>query len=189
MPARRLVNLLPQDPFAASFVGRFLFFSITIGRYVVVFTELIVILAFLSRFFLDRQISDLNDRIREQVGVINASREFEQNFRLTQARLSTAKTLASTQLGVSALVDKITPLVSSDVNVTRISMDGGTLQLVGASVSLAGLRQTISAFQSAVWLSDVSLRNISSDKSASGVLRFSLSATLKQQTFKKEVSL
>ena len=186
MPARRSVNLLPQDAFANSFAGKFLFFSITIGRYVVVFTELIVILAFLSRFFLDRQISDLNDRLKEQVGVIDASRDFEQNFRLVQARLTEAKTLSAGQLGATAFLDKITPLISSEVTVTRISVESGTVQLSGASASLGALRQTITSFQNSGWLSEVGLTSVSSGDQTGGGVRFSLSAVFNQSTFTKQ---
>lgn len=186
MPARRIINLLPQDAFASSYVGKFLIFSITIGRYIVVFTELIVILAFLSRFFIDRQISDLNDRIKEQVGVINASREFETNFRFTQARLAAAKTLLGNQFGATSFLDKITPLISADITITRLSLQDGALALSGSSLSVDGLRQTIANFQSSSWLTDVSLTSISTGASSGGTIKFSLSATLRQKSFAKE---
>jgi hypothetical protein len=62
-PARKKldinVNLLPQDPFFETVFGRFLKWALSIGRYIVIFTELIVILSFASRFTLDRMVTDL----------------------------------------------------------------------------------------------------------------------------------
>lgn len=160
-------------------------FSITIGRYVVVFTELIVILAFLSRFFIDRQISDLDDRLKQQVGVIDASRDFETNFRLTQGRLAGAKTIIGNQFGAGQFLDQITPLISQDISTSRLSVQDNALVFSGTSSSTGGLRQTILAFQNTKWLTNVSLTGVSSGESSGGGIRFVLNATIAQQSFKK----
>lgn len=53
------VNLLPHERFEFSRLGRLLMWALSTGRIVVVITELVVIGAFLSRFWFDRQLSDL----------------------------------------------------------------------------------------------------------------------------------
>lgn len=53
------VNLLPHERFEFSRLGRLLMWALSTGRMVVVVTELVVIGAFLSRFWFDRQLSDL----------------------------------------------------------------------------------------------------------------------------------
>ena len=53
------VNLLPADRFEFSPLGRFLIWALSTGRLIVVLTELVVIGAFLSRFWFDRKLSDL----------------------------------------------------------------------------------------------------------------------------------
>jgi hypothetical protein len=64
------INLLPREEFEKKPIGKFLTWALSIGRYIIIFTELIVILAFLSRFKLDRDLSDLNQSIREKQAVI-----------------------------------------------------------------------------------------------------------------------
>jgi len=53
------VNLLPKDNFEFSLVGKFLRWALTAGRVMVVLTEFVVILAFGSRFWLDKEMNDL----------------------------------------------------------------------------------------------------------------------------------
>ena len=59
------INLLPREEFEQKTVGRFLIWALTVGRWIVIVTELIVITAFLSRFKLDRDLANLYEKIRE----------------------------------------------------------------------------------------------------------------------------
>ena len=70
------VNLLPKDPFNESPLGKTLIWALSVGRYIVVFTELVVIISFLSRFSLDRRLTDAN------VQVLKAKTAVEQNFEI-----------------------------------------------------------------------------------------------------------
>lgn len=54
-----IVNLLPADRFEFSPLGRFLVWALSTGRSVVVLTELVIIVAFLSRFWFDWKLADL----------------------------------------------------------------------------------------------------------------------------------
>jgi hypothetical protein len=81
------VNLLPPSDFELSLWGRFLGWVVTIGRYVIIVTELVVIMAFLSRFKLDEDIRTLNQDVGSKKNFLESSSPSEANFRQTQARL------------------------------------------------------------------------------------------------------
>ena len=89
------VNLLPQDAFSKSSVGRVLNWSLSTGRYIVVFTEMIVILTFLSRFTLDRQLTDLNESILRKQAIVDSFGELESNIREIQAKTEFIRQLDS----------------------------------------------------------------------------------------------
>ena len=64
MPAKTVdVNLLEKDDFSESPIGRIVTWAITYGRYIMILTEIVVLLAFISRFSLDRKLTDLNEAI------------------------------------------------------------------------------------------------------------------------------
>jgi Tfp pilus assembly protein PilN len=91
MPSKREISLLPNDENNNSFLGRFLRWVTTAGRVIIVFTELIVILAFLSRFWLDRKNSDLSEILRQQKAILASTKEFEDDYTSLQLRLQYIK--------------------------------------------------------------------------------------------------
>lgn len=176
MPARHLINLLPQDNFTASSAGRFLLFFLTIGRYVVIFTELVVILAFITSLILNHQKENLDDEIHQKILFLDANKEFEQEFRFTQDRLSTVNYLLNNQFGAKNFIDQLTPLISSDIVINKITLTKDTVQLTGSSRSILGLEQTLFAFKNTLWLSEVTITNVSTNGNTGGQIHFSLNA-------------
>lgn len=66
-------------------------------RYVLVFTELVVIVAFLSRFSLDPKNSNLSDSIRQKKAILAVYSDFENEFNLLNQKLQTISDLYQKQ--------------------------------------------------------------------------------------------
>ena len=60
-------------------------------------TEMIVLIAFLSRFSLDRQLTDLKDEIMQNKDIIAANQDLETQFRQIQDSLNKMKALLTKQ--------------------------------------------------------------------------------------------
>lgn len=88
MPPKKEISLLPQEENSQSPLARFLRWATGVGRVVIIFTELIVILAFFSRFWLDRENADLSDTLRQQKAIIASTKEFEEDYLSLQERLN-----------------------------------------------------------------------------------------------------
>lgn len=88
MAVKRELSLLPDESNNNTFWARTVKYLTTIGRYIIVFTELVVISAFISRFWLDRQNSDISETLRQQKAIIESTFEFEQEFLALQSRLN-----------------------------------------------------------------------------------------------------
>lgn len=110
MPAKREATLLPESENINSFSSRFIHWVTTVGRFVIVFTELIVVGAFISRFWLDRQNSDLSEVLRQQTAILESTKEFEKEYNLLQQRLLAIKKMYSQTPGYS---DRLTSLANS----------------------------------------------------------------------------
>lgn len=91
MPAHSRVNLLPPSEFELSFWGRFLRWAVTTGRYIIVLAELLVILAFLSRFKLDEDLRNINEQINGQVNFLERTYRQESEFRQLQNKIALTK--------------------------------------------------------------------------------------------------
>jgi len=138
------INLLPKDKWETGIVGKFLRWALNVGRYVVVFTELIVISAFLFRFGLDRKLTDLNEEMKQKQAVINSYGDLETKFRRLQLQLKTIKEVeekASKTDEILANISQITPMdtVYSSVNISEeeVALEGQTLSEVGLATLLA----------------------------------------------------
>lgn len=119
----QVVNLLPKSEFDLSFWGRFLKWALTTGRYIIILTELIVIMAFLSRFKLDRDLADLNESIAGKVAVLEAMAATEANFRSVQTRLQVAGEMIEAQMGARELLEGIATKVPSEMRLTNLLLE------------------------------------------------------------------
>lgn len=181
MPAKKenKINLLPQEEFAASTFGRILAWALGSFRIIVIITEMIVVIAFLSRFWLDAEASDLNDAIKQKKAIISSMATVEKQFRTVQERLTIFSSITKTDKPVSSLMAKIISFLPSDVVLSNISASGNLVQIKGASASERSIAQFIVNLKSASDFSDVSLVSADTDTDNVGQLNFNIKISKK----------
>ncbi len=140
------INLLPRDPFFNTRMGRFLNWSLNAGRYIVIFTELIVILSFASRFVLDRKVHDLNQSIYQKQMVIQSQAEFEREFRLAQTKISNYQQLEQ-QNNLVEVFPLLQQVVPDDVRLEKLVIRQEGLSGEGVALSNRALNYFISNLQ------------------------------------------
>jgi len=91
MAIKKEISLLPEAENPNSFGAVFFKWLTTVGRWIIVVTELVVILAFISRFWLDRKNSDLSEIVRQQQSILDSVKYFESEYTSFQERLKTIK--------------------------------------------------------------------------------------------------
>lgn len=123
MAAPRSINLLPQSEFETSFWGKFLTWALSTGRYVILLTELVVIVAFMSRFKLDQDLATLSNKISGQKNVLSSSSSYETRFRQVQAKMTSVIKMLNTQPEIGRALDLVTSKVVSGVKLENISVD------------------------------------------------------------------
>lgn len=178
--AAKEINLIPKDTFEQSPAGKFVNWAINIGRWIVVFTDLVVILAFLSRFYFDTKLADLYEEVKQKEVIIEATSSFEKSFRFIQERLELVKTLSSSKLKGAEKTNFITYYLPAGVVLSNLSITPSEINLSGIALT----HDDISKFlRNLLTDSRVSKINISSlvfgDKQAGGAISFTLSLLLK----------
>lgn len=131
----RPMNLLPQTEFDSSVWGRLIKWALTTGRYIIILTEVIIILAFLSRFKLDRDLSDLTESIAGKKNVLTALGPDEQKFRRTQAKLAATNILLQAQIPESEIWTEIDATVVPGISFNNIGMDPTMVTVNATAVS------------------------------------------------------
>lgn len=175
MPKKKnkLINLLPQEEFEASVTGRILRWAMTTFRYIVIVTELIVMGAFLSRFWLDAKNSDLNDSIKTKAAQIATQKEFEKTFRDLQGRLKIVSDLGKENPPTSTL-DKIISKTPPNVVFQNISYQESAIQIKAVSGSEIGVAQFLSNLKAEKDFKDVVLGQIETSEEDSALIIFTV---------------
>lgn len=148
MAAPKKISLLPQEGFAYSTLGRIVTWALGVGRIIVVVTELIVILAFLSRFWLDRQLTDLNEKIEGQVALLKTYNDFEQSFVETQTRVASFEKLTKSSPEMEKDAKKILEVIPTSIALSQITVDKSAVQISGFATFEAAVESLLGILQS-----------------------------------------
>lgn len=172
------VNLLTQDEFSSSPIGKVLLWALSVGRYIVVFTELIVILSFLSRFKLDRDLTDINESIEKQKAIIESYGGLEEEFR-AQQKLLKFVAQKSPEPSVSDSLIIIKETMPTDIKLETFSYQADELNLKATALSLPAFSSFINTLLRNQDIADISIKSI--EAQAQGlIVTFELVATLNQ---------
>ena len=174
------INLLPKDKWTEGVIGKLLKWVLNVGRYLVVFTELIVILAFLYRFRLDQQLTDLDEEIKQKQTTITSYGDLEKKFRRLQLQLKTSKQVNSQRLPIETILTTISQITPLDAVYRNINISPDKIFLEGQVFSEAGLATLLAKAQINPLFTEVVLENVSSatDKTQAIDFRMALSLTL-----------
>lgn len=168
------INLLPQEEFTGSTLGRVLLWALSTFRIIVIITEMVVMLAFLSRFWLDARNVDLNDLIKQKQAVIAATADFEKDYRNTQKRLRVFSGLAKEEGQASSYLKTITNYLPSDVSLISYTFGAGVIQTKGSAISETSVAQFMVNLEAGGAFEKVELANLDSSQQESSLLTFSL---------------
>ena len=174
----KLINLLPKEEFAESTLGRALTWALSTFRIIVIVTELIVVCAFLSRFWLDAKITDLNDQIKQKSSIISSFSPLEKKFRQVQIKLSVFSTLTSNGQLVSKTIKTVYSYLPPDVFLNSFSYKDRGSNINATTLSEQSISQLIANLDSLGLFSKISLDQVNSQKNKAS-LNFNLTVTLK----------
>lgn len=175
---KQLINLLPQEEFAASTLGRVLTWILSTFRVIVIITETVVMVAFLSRFYLDARITDLNDQIKLGQATIEASKTFEADFRSTQKKIEIASSLFLDKDRVTKNLEIVTSLTPTDVVLSSFTMIGNQITLKASTPLELSVSQELANLKASPKFEGIELTQVSSTDS--GDLNFTIDMKSKE---------
>ena len=176
MPANQIaINLLNTEGNVNSPFNRIMVWITTYGRYIMITTELVVLIAFASRFSLDRKLSDLKENITQKQEILEVNVDLENEIRQVQDKLSAIKLLIVDQpIPVDALVIIYT-LLPTGTYMDSLKIDNTKLTANVTANSSESFTQFISNFSSTKTLAGVEIGKVG--KRPSGI-QFTLTANI-----------
>ncbi|QQS39004.1 PilN domain-containing protein [Candidatus Woesebacteria bacterium] len=170
------INLMPQEGFSATTAGRVLFWILSSFRIIVIVTEIIVMFAFLSRFWLDANNTDLNEEIQQKSSLIAARQGFESEFRDVQGRTEIFDSLTKNEGTVSTAMENIVKSLPPDVTLEEVEFDKPSVTISGFSSSERSIQQFIVNVSAKKTFTNIGLSEISADVENPSILEFAIIA-------------
>lgn len=175
------INLLPKDPFFETLIGKTLRWALSIGRYIVIFTELVVIISFATRFTLDRQVTDLNDRIHQKETIIKSYGELEDQVRATQMKIDQIKQINQSD-SIIEVFPKLSSITPKEIRLKELTLHNDSVNFHGTTLSQTALNNLINNLQLTPEFKNVSIDRIETNQKTEGGFVFSVSFDLTTPT-------
>lgn len=152
------------------------------GRFIFIFVEAIVLIAFILRFKLDADIASKKEAIEQQIPYIESLKPYELLIRQTQLKLSTIDTVKTSFQNYPQILKDIADQIPSGVKITSINLAKEINQI---KVLLSGEAQNnndLNIFFLGIKqdpnFSNINFTSIGFEK---GLINFSISGSFKQK--------
>lgn len=149
----------------APLLDKFMDWALTIGRLIVILTEVVAVIAFVYRFSLDEKLVNLHDQIKQQQNIISALKSDETKYRNLQDRLALAVNLSEKNIkSHQAIADIATP-VSGQVKINDLILNKDRENIHIDVTSVSALADFVDSLKKNPGLKSISIDNIESKPS------------------------
>lgn len=174
------LDLLKPQSNPEKVVIRLIRWLLSSGRYIFIFVEAIVLIAFVARFKLDEDLAAKKESVEQQIPYIESLKPFEIQIKQTQLKLATIESIYVAYPDYVEILKKIADQTPSGVKITSITLTKNaskvSLQLNAQAQNNNDLATFIGGLKQEPLFSDIDVTNIAFDK---GNLIFTLVAQSK----------
>jgi Tfp pilus assembly protein PilN len=173
------INLIPKDPFFSTAPGRILKWALSAGRYIVIFTELVVIMSFIARFTLDRQVTDLNQSINQKKQIILSYGDVEDSVRSAQEKISQYNQ-SEQEANIVDTFTNLTQIMPNGIVLDNLSIRPTSINIAGRTLSQNAFNLLINNLQLSQDFTKIDVGELESNNEEPGLL-FNIRANTAQE--------
>ncbi len=154
------IELLPEKKLEEyPFSKKLTTWIISVGRVVIIVTELLAFSVFVGRIKLDRELTDLTDALENQLVILENAKGFEEDFRDLQGRLKVIKDLRQNQVPASQTVSLFSALLPPEVGLAGLTFQLGTNEayLLAETDSTTGFAKAIYNLKNSPKIEEITL--------------------------------
>lgn len=160
MPAEILINLIGEEDLSHTPQGRIVQWAMTYGRYIMILTEVVVLGAFVSRFTLDRKLTDLKEEIAQKQAIIEANTELETQVRTVQSQIEQVKKFIDGQAQPKNTLNLVESFLPLDVYLESLDIKQNALNANATAKSTSGFAQLLANLKALKQISSVTIGSI-----------------------------
>ena len=159
------VNLIPKEKAKKRTWGKFLNWVLTYGRYIIIGTEIVLLIILLFRFKLDRNLGNLSEELKEKQTKIESFGNLEEQTLSLQAHLAAIKRIETQSKSPTQTLSSLSSLTPSDVIFTKLEINQSDVNLSATAFSLEGFALFIESLKRSNDFRNISLEKIEEDSS------------------------
>ena len=172
------INLLGNRQ--GSIFDKFIDWALTIGRLVVILTEVIALSAFLYRFTLDRQLIDLHSKIKQETTIVGYLQEREYTYRNLQDRLSVTSTFSEEGEKKNKTLNDIIGLATGGMTFNELVLTENHVKIDANFQYISSLTSFVNALKNYSAIESVSIEKIE-NKLSNSLITVNITANLKEK--------
>lgn len=157
-----------------NFIDRFILWTLSAGRLIIILTEIVALSAFLYRFSLDRNLIDLNDKIKNEETILKYLQKNEEKFRNIQERLSSIDKFSNMALLTTSTLNGFIASLPPDMSFKDIQYNNKKLDMTGSVPTASSLSNFVKTLKTDPGIKSVRLGRIE-NKISNSTIVFSIS--------------
>lgn len=130
MPALKL-NFTKESEFEKSYLGAILSWTTSTAKHLIIIVNFLLIAAFISRFYFDKVLADLNDSVKIKSEILKQNADFEKTYNDIQKKIVAVQTLSKSATLLPRLKE-IVSVIPPEVKLTSISYTGSSVTFEAA---------------------------------------------------------
>jgi hypothetical protein len=162
-----------------SLMDQFLKWALSFGRLLIIVVEIVAFSAFIYRFVLDRQIIDLNDKIKNEQAIIESSKKQEETYRNLHERLATIKNISTTGNITPKIINDIIAITPAEITYNSYNIGDGKLDMELNVISFSALTSFVKNLRVNPQISSVTITGIDNSSGGNSV-KVNISAKIKE---------
>lgn len=174
------LNLLKPQSNPEKLPVRLIHWLLSTGRFIFVFVEAIVLIAFAARFKLDADLAARKEAIEEQIPYIESLKSYEIVIRQTQLKLSTIDNVKRSSLDWPLILKKIADQIPTGIKLTSINIErnitAATIHITAQTQNNRDLTNFVAGLKEDNTFSNVNIASIGMD---GGIIKFTVDAAAK----------
>ncbi len=159
------------------FIDRFMNWALTVGRLIVIFTEIVAVAAFIYRFSLDEKLVELHSNIKQKQTLISLLSRDENKYRNLQTRLALASSSSEKNDRTNKILRDIIYLIPQGAKINDLTLNKDRININVNITSVSSLTNLTNSLKNYPEIKSINVDNIE-NKPSIGLL-VSLIAMLK----------
>jgi hypothetical protein len=145
---------------------RFLNWALTIGRLIVITTEVVAIIVFIYRFSLDEKLANIHSAIKQKQNIVFALKNDEDRYRNLQDRITIASDFSAKGTKSSQTIIDVANLIPSQIGINNLILNKDQIKINISTSSVLSLENFVDSLKNYRNIKSISIDNIENKPSA-----------------------